>query len=81
MRERYRVEFLGEAFNILNHPNVSSVSGTAYSIAVNKPTGSSTLVNQLVPYTSSPFGSVTGINNSNFAFSQRQLQLGARLQF
>ena len=80
-RERYRVEFLGEGFNLLNHPNVSSVSSTAYSVAVNKPTGSSTLVNQLVPYSSSPFGSVTGINNSNFAFSQRQLQLGARFQF
>jgi Carboxypeptidase regulatory-like domain/TonB dependent receptor len=81
-RERYRFEFLAEAFNLANHPNVSAVNSSAYFVNDILQTGSTTLGagNTLTPY-SSPFGSVTGINNSNFALNVRQLQLGVRFEF
>ncbi|WP_446745112.1 TonB-dependent receptor domain-containing protein [Silvibacterium acidisoli] len=73
-RERYSFEFLGEAFNIANHQNVSSVNSSAYFVT-NTTAGAT-----LTPY-STPFGQTTATNNSNFALSPRQLQLGVRLQF
>jgi TonB-dependent receptor-like protein len=81
-RERYGLEFLGEAFNLANHPNVSAVNSSAYFVNDNLESGSKTLGagNTLTPY-STPFGQVTGINNSNFALNVRQLQLGVRFQF
>jgi hypothetical protein len=81
-RERYGLEFLGEAFNVANHPNVSAVNSSAYFVNDILQTGSKTngAGNTLTPY-STPFKQVTGINNSNFALNVRQLQLGVRLQF
>jgi hypothetical protein len=81
-RERYGLEFLGEAFNLANHPNVSAVNASAYFVNDILKTGSKTIGegNTLTPY-STPFGQVTGINNSNFALNVRQLQLGVRFQF
>ena len=81
-RERYGLEFLGEAFNLANHPNVSAVNSSAYFVNDILETGSKTngAGNTLTPY-STPFKQVTGINNSNFALNVRQLQLGLRLQF
>jgi hypothetical protein len=81
-QERYRFEFLAEAFNIANHPNVSAVNASAYFVNDILQTGSTTLGagNTLTPY-STPFSSVTGINNSNFALNVRQLQLGVRFEF
>jgi outer membrane receptor protein involved in Fe transport len=81
-RERYGLEFLGEAFNLANHPNVSAVNASAYFVNDILETGSKTngAGNTLTPY-STPFKQVTGINNSNFALNVRQLQLGLRLQF
>jgi hypothetical protein len=81
-RERYGLEFLGEAFNVANHPNVSAVNSSAYFVNDILRTGSKTIGagNTLTPY-STPYRQVTGINNSNFALNVRQLQLGVRLQF
>ena len=82
--ERYRLEFFGEGFNLANHQNVTSVSGSAYTVTnTTAKVGAATVGegNTLVPYTSSPFQAVTAINNSSFAYSQRQLQLGVRVQF
>ncbi len=81
-RERYGLEFLGEAFNVANHPNVSAVNSSAYFVNDILQAGSKTngARNTLTPY-STPFKQVTGINNSNFALNVRQLQLGVRLQF
>jgi len=81
-RERYGLEFLGEAFNVANHPNVSAVNSSAYFVNDVLQPGSKTngAGNTLTPY-STPFKQVTGINNSNFALNVRQLQLGLRLQF
>jgi hypothetical protein len=83
-REKYRFEFFGEAFNLANHPNVTSVEADAYNVSVNSTKVGSTTIgggNTLTPYTSTPFEAPTAINNSNFAYSQRELQLGARFQF
>ncbi len=84
VREQYRLEFIGEAFNLANHPNVTSVGTSAYTVS-NSTTRAGTATvgngNTLIPYTSTPFGAVTAVNNSNFAYSQRQLQLAVRFQF
>ncbi|HEX4068361.1 MAG TPA: carboxypeptidase regulatory-like domain-containing protein [Acidobacteriaceae bacterium] len=82
VREHYSLEFLGEAFNLANHQNVTSVNTSAYYDNAVLATGSKTIGegNTLTPY-STPFGQVTATNNSNFAYNIRQLQLGLRLQF
>ncbi len=83
-REQYRLEFFGEAFNLANHQNVNSVGTSAYTVSdVTAKSGTATVgsQNQLVPYTTTPYSAVTAVNNDNFAYSQRQLQLGARFQF
>jgi hypothetical protein len=81
-RERYGLEFLGEAFNLANHPNVTTANASAYFVNDVLAAGSKTIGagNTLTPY-STPFGQVTSINNSNFALNVRQLQLGVRFQF
>ena len=77
VKERYSLEFLGEAFNLANHQNVTAVGTTAYTVAQDK----TNLLNTLVPYTSTPFQTVSSTNNSNFAYNVRQLQLAVRLKF
>jgi Carboxypeptidase regulatory-like domain len=77
VKERYSLEFLAEAFNLANHQNVTGIGSTAYSVAVD----STNHVNQLTPYTSTPFESVTSTDNSNFAYNIRQVQMALRLQF
>lgn len=75
--EKYDVEILGETFNIANHLNQTGVgSTTAYSGVA----GSNTLT------FNSPFAgfnpqTFTGSANSNFIYTPRQVQLGARVQF
>ncbi|MFT4113712.1 TonB-dependent receptor domain-containing protein [Silvibacterium sp.] len=77
--QRFNVELLGEVFNVFNHVNVTGVTSTAYSIS-----GSNLVYN---PFSTtggvsgeSGFGSVTNAN-SNFVYSQRQVQLGLKLDF
>jgi outer membrane receptor protein involved in Fe transport len=77
--ERFNLELLGEFFNLANHVNVTSVNSTAYSITGNK------LIYQ--PFNAGPgisaqsgFGAITNAN-SNFVYSQRQVQLGIKLDF
>ena len=77
VKERYSLEFLAEAFNLANHQNVTGVGATAYSVAVDN----TNHVNQLTPYTATPFQSITSTDNSNFAYNIRQLQMALRLQF
>ncbi len=83
VRERYTLEFFGEAFNLANHQNVTSVNASAYTVSNSTTKSGSTTIgegNQLLPY-STPFSQVTATNNSNFAYNVRQLQLGLRFQF
>jgi outer membrane receptor protein involved in Fe transport len=79
--ERCDVEILGESFNIFNHLNQTNVASTnAYGFTA----GSATTPNVLTP--NSTFGTYNpqtflGSANSNFIYSPRQVQLGARVQF
>ena len=77
VREHYSLEFLAEAFNLTNHQNVTGVGTNAYTISEN----TTTHTNNLVQYTSTPFGAVTSTDNSQFAFNIRQLQMALRLNF
>jgi hypothetical protein len=76
--ERFKVELLGESFNLVNHQNVTAVNTTAYTLG----TTAATKVNNLNYTTSSPtFGAPTNSNSSGFSYSPRQLQLAVRVQF
>ncbi len=72
--DRYSFELLGELFNALNHQNVTGVGTTGYAIST--PTGSP---NGLLTYQPS-FGA-TQTSNSNYIYSPRQVQIGARFNF
>jgi hypothetical protein len=74
--DKYALEFLGEAFNVANHQNVTSVNSTAYNVALD----TTNHLNTFTPY-SVPFAQTTSTNNSNFAYNVRQLQLAVRFQF
>jgi hypothetical protein len=70
-QERYRLELFAEVFNLMNHQNITSVSDGAYSIS----TGSTNTLNFVQNYG-------TYLNsNSNTVYSQREMQLAARLHF
>jgi hypothetical protein len=85
-REKYGMELLGEAFNLFNHFNVTGISTLGYrtacqlnaglpaNTACTPATGTAVLNYQTA------FGQVTNAN-SNFAYSPRQVQLGARFTF
>lgn len=77
VRERYSLEFLTEAFNLTNHQNVTGLGVNAYAVSED----TTNHVNNLVPYTSTPYQSITSTNNSNFAYNVRQIQMALRLQF
>jgi hypothetical protein len=70
--ERYAAELIGEAFNIFNHQNVTSVNNTGYIIGGTQAAPTLTF--------NSSFGTVSNAN-SNFAYSPRQIQIGFRFLF
>jgi hypothetical protein len=75
IREHYNLQIFGEAFNLANHQNYTSVSATAYGFS------GSTLTyqpgfNSLV---TGPTGSATA--NTNTAYGPRVIQLAARVVF
>ncbi len=77
LSERFNLELLTEIFNVPNHNNITAVSSTAYSISGanlnwNAPTGQG--VN------ASGFGTASN-SDSTFVYSQRQVQIGAKLDF
>jgi len=78
--ERLKLSLTGEAFNLFNHTNVSSVSNTAFSYVA---AGSGACAGHtnacFVPYTSTPFLSPTA--TSNLIWGPRQLQISGRLTF
>jgi hypothetical protein len=78
--ERVKLSLIGEAFNLFNHTNVSSVSNTAFSYAA---AGSGLCAGHanacFVPYTSTPYLSAT--NTSNLLWGPRQLQVSGKLTF
>jgi hypothetical protein len=70
--ERYRLQLMGQAFNVANHQNVTSVTSTAYTLE-----GTSLDFN----YSGNNFGAVTKTNNSGFSLAPRQIELSTRLFF
>ena len=78
VKERVKLEFLGEAFNLANHQNVTGVNTTAYTVGSTTATKTNTLT-----YTTAvpTFGATTFTNTSGFSFAPRQIQLGVRAQF
>jgi hypothetical protein len=70
--ERYKLELLTDFFNLANKQNITGINSTGYSI------GGTAAAPTLVPVTTfgTPFSS-----NSNFIYSPRQIQLGARFHF
>ena len=86
IKERFRLELLGEAFNLMNHFNAQGVNASAYSISksgtITDTTGATQSCSNATPCLSAntAFGTVTAAN-SNFAYSTRQIQIGLRLKF
>jgi hypothetical protein len=69
--EKVNLELSGDAFNLFNHVNATSVGTRIYSI-------SGTLANAILTYDPS-FGVVT--SSTSFFGNERQIQIGARLIF
>jgi hypothetical protein len=67
-QEKYELELIGDFFNVGNKQNVTGVNTTGYIIS-----GTTLTFN-------TPFG-VPNNSNSNFSYTPRQIQLGARFQF
>ncbi|HLW55599.1 MAG TPA: carboxypeptidase regulatory-like domain-containing protein [Candidatus Angelobacter sp.] len=79
LQERAKLELSTDFFNIPNKQNVMTVATTGYSI---QKAGTATCTGAQPCLNFAPtFGSVTGTNNSNFLYTPRQIQLGARIQF
>ncbi len=92
-RESYKLELMADFFNIANKQNAMAANNTGYIIqssgTVATPSGPVTC-SAAVPClnfnvnssTFAPlFGSITSINNSNFLYTPRQIQLGVRIHF
>jgi len=78
LAERLKLSLYGEAFNLFNHTNISSVSTTAFTY--NAANASAGHVNPyFTPYTSTPFMAPT--STSNLMWGARQIQVSGRLTF
>jgi hypothetical protein len=87
--EKLRLQFLAEAFNLLNHQNRLSVNTTAYQFsAATAPTKTaptpvcsnlSHTHDCISPYTATPFGSTA--STSSTLYGPRQLQFSSKLFF
>jgi hypothetical protein len=71
--ERYKLELLTDFFNLANKQNITGVNTTGYIIS-----GATAATATLTP--NAPFNTPTS-SNSNFIYSPRQIQLGARFHF
>lgn len=94
--DKMNLELMGEAFNLFNHFNATTMNTTGYFIensghSYATPNGTAVCTNNnpclefnttgISGTLGSPvFGTVTGAN-SNFAFSTRQIQIGLKLLF
>lgn len=86
IKEKIKLELLGEAFNLFNHFNAQGVSASAYTISksgtITDTTGATQTCSSATPCLS--YNTSSGIvtfANSSFAYSTRQIQIGLRLKF
>jgi hypothetical protein len=73
--EKLRLELFAEAFNLMNHQNITALNTEAYTLA---DAASTPVVQTLTPYNG--FAKYTN-SNSNYTYSSRQIQITARLHF
>jgi outer membrane receptor protein involved in Fe transport len=85
-KEKYHLEILGDFFNLFNHVNATGVNNTGYIIVTrgsvtgpNNVSVSCSAASPCLQY-NAPFGAITNAN-SNYAYSSRQIQIGAKLSF
>ena len=81
--EKAKVEFVAEAFNLFNHPNISSITGTQFLLS--GCSGSSTATVQtstctLTPNSNFGLASAGGIDNGT-NLRERQIQFAIRVKF
>jgi hypothetical protein len=91
IHEKINFQVLGEAFNLLNHPNILSEATTGYfyikpgatADGVTCPAATGTfngcIAPEVAPFTSTPVGTPTG--TSGVLYTERQLQFSAKLFF
>jgi hypothetical protein len=81
INDRVSIEMLVEAFNVLNHQNVTSIQTLGYSIDnESTQTNAARLTYLSGSGETAPFGAVTNAN-STAAYRQRQLQAGLKIRF
>ncbi len=78
-REKYNVELIGEAFNLANHQNATSINSSGYVLNTVQSANSAQAPVSTLNYQPT-FGSVTAANANN-AYQVRQIQLALRLTF
>jgi len=80
--ERYSAEISGQAYNLFNHVNATTVNNTGYIITSNTAACNNSVGTNANPCLNfnTPFGSIINAN-SNFAYSSRQVEIGFRFLF
>jgi hypothetical protein len=84
IHEKFHFQILGEAFNLFNHTNITSVNGTAFNYAA---VGSATCPTSLAGGTNgclvpnAAFLAPTSSSSTNGLYAARQLQLSAKITF
>ena len=86
IKEKVKVELMGEAFNLFNHFNATGVNTSGYSVttsgtisAISGGTVSCTSAAPCLNYNTA-FGTFSSAN-SNFVYSTRQIQIGLFVKF
>ncbi|HEX3438657.1 MAG TPA: hypothetical protein VHT24_17945, partial [Pseudacidobacterium sp.] len=78
---RYELELVGEAFNLLNHQNATSIDTVGYYISNLKTYNDSAHLTFLSGANGEPrFGTVTNANSTTL-YRERQVQVAVRLRF
>jgi len=80
IKERVNLQILGEAFNLANHVNVTGINNTGYLIGTCAKGSTNCVAGTPTLTYNTPFGVVNNAN-SNFAYSTRQIQIGAKVSF
>lgn len=77
LQEKYRLELSADFFNTLNRQNVTQVVTRGYTISTSGACSKTAPCLNFSP----AFGTRSNTNNSNFLYTPRQIQLGARVSF